>query len=224
MNYLEDSFQGIALDLGDCIGTESCVDLRSDIDQEFCMVQKTRGRRGNQRLERTEKEYPPPIPWLARTENLPSHMPWIMKRYYTDDGRLIIKEEKVKRHEYFQANRSDGRLTLHLVPLDDDVLDDDCDEEEFEVACDWDSDGMISGRDDFDGETDDHRTIVQEESRNKKSESCMDNGGGAIVGGDRGGGGGGRGQCYMYSSSLGRNSCMLGAGGLAVAAVRPVHT
>ena len=103
-------------------------------------------------------------------------------------------------------------------------MDDDCDEEEFEVACDWDSDGMISGRDDFDGETDDHRTIVQEESRNKKSESCMDNGGGAIVGGDRGGGGGGRGQCYMYSSSLGRNSCMLGAGGLAVAAVRPVHT
>ncbi|CDP21096.1 unnamed protein product [Coffea canephora] len=199
MNYLEDSFQSIALDLGDCVGTESCVDLRSDIDQEFCMVQKTRGSRRNQRLERTEKEYPPPIPWLARTENLPSHMPWIMKRYYTDDGRLIIKEEKVKRHEYFQANRSNGRLTLHLVPLDDDVLDDDCDEEEFEVACDWDSDGMISGRDDFD------------ESRNKKSESCMDNGGGAIVGGDRGGGGGGRGQCYMYS-------------GLAVAAVRPVHT
>jgi hypothetical protein len=49
-------------------------------------------------------------------------MPWVLKRYYTSDGRLILREEKVRRHEYFRAHRSNGRLTLHLVPLDDEVL------------------------------------------------------------------------------------------------------
>ncbi|KAK6938187.1 Fantastic Four domain [Dillenia turbinata] len=74
-----------------------------------------------------KNDFPPPIPMLARTENLPSHMPWILKRYYTNDGRLIICEEKVKHHEYFRAHRSNGRLTLQLVPLDDGVSDDEFD-------------------------------------------------------------------------------------------------
>ncbi|KAJ9167061.1 hypothetical protein P3X46_021740 [Hevea brasiliensis] len=65
--------------------------------------------------------FPPPIPLLARTGNLPSHMPWVLRRFYTDDGRLILREERVKHHEYFQAHRCNGRLTLRLVPLDDEV-------------------------------------------------------------------------------------------------------
>ncbi|KAK4489927.1 hypothetical protein RD792_000575 [Penstemon davidsonii] len=78
-------------------------------------------RRHRIRSSTADKNYPPPITCLARTENLPSHMPWVMKKYYSSDGRLIIKEEKVEHHEYFTAHRSNGRLVLNLVPLDDTV-------------------------------------------------------------------------------------------------------
>ncbi|KAK4428447.1 hypothetical protein Salat_1144300 [Sesamum alatum] len=109
-------------ELGDYIGVESCIDLIPDVADGVPWqgggggAVKTSRRR---RREVAEKEYPPPIPMLARTENLPSHMPWVMRRYYTSDGRLVIKEEKVKRHEYFEAHRSNGRLVLNLIPLDD---------------------------------------------------------------------------------------------------------
>ncbi|KAG8369241.1 hypothetical protein BUALT_Bualt15G0131100 [Buddleja alternifolia] len=103
-------------ELCDCIGEESSIDLKSDVDTTV-HVGGIHRRRRRRAAEAAEKEYPPPIPWLARTENLPSHMPWVMKKYYTSDGRLIIKEEKVKRHEYFQAHRSNGRLLLNLVAV-----------------------------------------------------------------------------------------------------------
>ncbi|CAI0447736.1 unnamed protein product [Linum tenue] len=88
-----------------------------------------------QKMRWWKKEYPPPIPLLARTENLASHMPWVLKRQYTSDGRLVLTEERAWRHhEYFRAHRSHGRLTLHLIPLDphDDDEDDDDEEEEEE--------------------------------------------------------------------------------------------
>ncbi|KAL3514053.1 hypothetical protein ACH5RR_026770 [Cinchona calisaya] len=189
------SFESIAIDLGDCIGMESCDDLKSSTHDEFCMAQRCqRSRRNNnQRLAKIEKEYPPPIPWLARTGNLPSHMPWIMKRYYTNDGRLIIKEEKVKRHEYFQAYRSNGRLILYLVPLDDYALVDDHDDEEEEVDCDR----------NIDGREDDQTDVEEEEElRTNVSESCMESGRDVISGGGHGGGGG-RG-CELHSRSTSR--------------------
>ncbi|GMY17231.1 protein PFC0760c [Fagus crenata] len=115
--------------IGDYIGMESCLDLNDEVhslessgvesDSEV-YIKKCRGKR-DQRLAKMQKEFPPPIPLLARTENLPCHMPWVLKRHYTSDGRLILTEEKVKHHEYFRAHRADGRLTLQLVPLDDDV-------------------------------------------------------------------------------------------------------
>ncbi|KAK2978573.1 hypothetical protein RJ640_006692 [Escallonia rubra] len=74
--------------------------------------------RRNQKLEWKKKEYPPPIPLLAQTENLPSRMPWILTRHYVD-GRLILKEARLKHHEYFETTRENGRLILKLIPLDD---------------------------------------------------------------------------------------------------------
>ncbi|KAI3459998.1 hypothetical protein Pfo_016661 [Paulownia fortunei] len=134
-------------EFSDYIGLESCADLKSDV--------KTPAHGGgsnprrSRRMEAADKEYPPPIPWLARTENLPSHMPWVMKRYYSGDGRLIIKEEKVKRHEYFQVHRSNGRLVLNLVPLDS-VFEKSCKERhagEEESAVNRFSGEEIKGRD-----------------------------------------------------------------------------
>lgn len=138
--------ESFGVDLGDFIGVESCVDFRTDLsllEKEIISDRRInnlcRGRRdddhdsGNKKIKEKAEEYPPPIPWLARNGNLPSsQMPWVMKKYNMDDGRLIIREEKVKRHEYFQAHRSNGRLTLCLVPSlptldfhDDDADDDD---------------------------------------------------------------------------------------------------
>lgn len=76
---------------------------------------KEQKNRGRKRKINVEREIPPPIPSLASAENQPGHSLWELKRYYTSDGRLILKEEKVRHHEYFRVHRSNGRLTLHLV-------------------------------------------------------------------------------------------------------------
>ncbi|VVA92129.1 unnamed protein product [Arabis nemorensis] len=120
-------------DVGDYIGTESCFDvLSADEENDIVSVSSSsvsRFRYGGRRREEREaraaaaREFPPPIPLLAQTGNLHPHMPWVLKRVVTSDGRLILREEKVRHHEYFRAHRSNGRLTLHLVPLDDDVFE-----------------------------------------------------------------------------------------------------
>ncbi|KAG5111044.1 hypothetical protein JHK82_040267 [Glycine max] len=111
----------------DYIGTESCTDLQNidhviDNHQSFKSNDAGNKTKVKNNIKMKEnKVFPPPIPLLARTQNLASHMPWVLKRYYTNEGRLILKEEKVKHHEYFRAHSANGRLTLQLVnvPFDD---------------------------------------------------------------------------------------------------------
>ncbi|XP_068638391.1 uncharacterized protein [Aristolochia californica] len=77
-------------------------------------------RRYQRRLSiREVRHFPPPIPLLAQTGNLQCHMPWILKRSYKKDGRLVLREVKVKHHEFFRAHRSNGRLTLQVVHFED---------------------------------------------------------------------------------------------------------
>ncbi|KAK4789106.1 hypothetical protein SAY86_020425 [Trapa natans] len=125
-----------------CIGDESCahppmpfLDWSKEYAGDEAVLQmERRTRRPEMKGVRKEKEYPPLIPLLARTENLQSHMPWVLKRTYTTDGRLVLRKEPVKHHEYFRAHRRDGRLTLQLVPLDNEVFDlEDEDDTEREV-------------------------------------------------------------------------------------------
>ncbi|KAG5390620.1 hypothetical protein IGI04_032161 [Brassica rapa subsp. trilocularis] len=107
---------------GDYIGTESCFDILEENDVVSAPTKPSnRYRYGGRRREEREaraaaaREFPPPIPLLAQTENLLPHMPWVLKRVVTSDGRLILREEKVRHHEYFRAHRANGRLTLDLV-------------------------------------------------------------------------------------------------------------
>ncbi|XP_024008899.1 uncharacterized protein LOC112084130 [Eutrema salsugineum] len=170
--------------VGDYIGTESCFDvLSADEENDVSSASEplSRYRYGGRRREEREaraaaaREFPPPIPLLAQTENLLPHMPWVLKRVVTSDGRLILREEKVRHHEYFRANRSNGRLTLHLVPLDDDVFelpqepshyqsdddDDDDDEHEYdEHECGYDDGDDHVGDDDLDDLADNVRKSV----------------------------------------------------------------
>ncbi|KAI4321150.1 hypothetical protein MLD38_034568 [Melastoma candidum] len=133
----------------DYIGVESYVDVRADTD-EVVSEEEIDDRRACWRrrsgpamaeYRQRKEEYPPLIPLLAQTENLHSHMPWVLTRHYTPDGRLILTKERVRHHEYFRAHRHDGRLTLQLVALDDEVwsyrnLVRQCEDDEYNVAGD----------------------------------------------------------------------------------------
>ncbi|KAJ0086351.1 hypothetical protein Patl1_08470 [Pistacia atlantica] len=111
--------------MDDLIGTESGVCMNSDEEQTL-QVDKSEAidhsHKFGKRRQRCSmsREYPPPIPLQARTGNLPGHMPWVLTRHYTD-GKLILKEERVMHHQYFEAYRENGRLILNLVFLDDTV-------------------------------------------------------------------------------------------------------
>ncbi|KAK8492286.1 hypothetical protein V6N13_110000 [Hibiscus sabdariffa] len=98
--------------IGDYIGMESCFDFADNEPPCGCGTDCIREKREQRcRMTRTKKtEIPPPIP---------RRMPWVLKRYYTSDGRLILREEKVGCNEYFRAHRSNGRFILDLVPFDD---------------------------------------------------------------------------------------------------------
>ncbi|KAL5982062.1 hypothetical protein ACLOJK_016131 [Asimina triloba] len=65
------------------------------------------------------RNFPPAMPLLAWTGNGNVQMPWVLKRSYTDNGRLVIHEVKVRRHDFFRASRADGRLTLHRMHMDE---------------------------------------------------------------------------------------------------------
>ena len=104
-----------ATDLGDHIGMESCVDLEIDtatpLTNSAPLNRKPWGMSRRSSFSETKrKKLPPPMPIQTST---------VMKRYYTDDGRLIITEEKVESPKcVFTAHRSHGRLTLQLVDSD----------------------------------------------------------------------------------------------------------
>ncbi|GMI82872.1 hypothetical protein HRI_001956500 [Hibiscus trionum] len=123
-NTLSSSYSPWSSGMDDMLGTESGVYMIRGMKMEAVDYHKPNASNDNQGSKRKRgrelhlpEEYPPPIPLLARTGNLPGHMPWILARYYSE-GRLVIKEEKVKHHEYFEAYRENGRLILDLVPLD----------------------------------------------------------------------------------------------------------
>ncbi|CAI9105993.1 OLC1v1005041C1 [Oldenlandia corymbosa var. corymbosa] len=216
MPGLRHSFERSAPNLDDCIGVESCVDWVPGVNfAGIGIPNKTSTARDQRRRNKPEKkideekkkQFPPPLPWLARTDNLYS----FMKRDYTDDGRLVIREEKVEKQDFLRADRSvNGRLTLRLVPITDNKDEGvyAADEEEEEEV-----DGVLEEE-------------VEEESRILNLED------GSFVGNevpveDNGGedDNGGGGMIYKHCNQSRRNSCIFdGGGGVAVAAVRSVHT
>lgn len=221
--------------IGDYIGMESCLDMKKCEDVHMMNVDAsttttttptpthTQHARSSGsscgRNSRTKKarEYPPPISLFARTENLPSHMLFVLKRYYTNDGRLILREERARRHEYFRAHRSNGHLTLQLVHLDDDYDDDDDDDDAFFPPLD---DGNESEHQ-YAPELAEERAVaeVQVEAKEEEEEeieglisqipeSSNDNEG---IGG----------MCLKYNNVIISSPCYLG---VPVPAVKPVQT
>ncbi|KAF8023486.1 hypothetical protein BT93_F0864 [Corymbia citriodora subsp. variegata] len=226
--------------IGDYIGAESSVDfeeppdpgadvgdsVRGEPERGPGWRREPKGRRRGQRQER--RAYPPPIPLLARTGNLPSHMPWVLRRQYTSDGRLILTEEKVRHHEYFRARRANGRLTLQLIPLDGDdpclptIADEEEEQEEQEeeeeilnpevgvtIADDLEH---HSGDDDCQGEVGDGGGEEEDLARLASSIAAL-----------KVESGGGPGKCSNYNgiSVSPSSSCLFG---VSVPTLRPVHS
>ncbi|XP_057439962.1 protein FAF-like, chloroplastic [Lotus japonicus] len=185
--------------LDDYIGTESCYDLQNENDNNNVIDVKDKSNAESSSIRKCKEKrvFPPPIPFLARTQNLASHMPWVLKRYTTSEGRLILKEEKVKRHEYFRTHREDGRLILELVPLDDDdyYLEKN-EEEELESP--------TSSHEEVDVDRFEDEEEFDNEENIKASDNNVENENGVVVGG-----GSGRLKCLNYNSMRSSPSCIL---------------
>ncbi|EXC06686.1 hypothetical protein L484_021522 [Morus notabilis] len=130
-NYSSWSSSSLVLD--DLIGTDSGVHIlsSSNINIDDDIGKTTSGAENNKcnnkhlpnkdrihdRRVKQWKKYPPPLPGLARTGNLACRMPWIWTRHYSE-GKLVLQGQPLERHEYFEARRDDGRLTLDLVSIE----------------------------------------------------------------------------------------------------------
>ncbi|KAJ6735743.1 hypothetical protein OIU85_018006 [Salix viminalis] len=77
------SYSSCSSALDDLIGTESGVCMNSNIEEETAQMEKLESyhyQHKRKQRHATRKKYPPPIPLLARTGNLPGHMPWDSKQ------------------------------------------------------------------------------------------------------------------------------------------------
>ncbi|CAH9128273.1 unnamed protein product [Cuscuta epithymum] len=179
-----------------------CLDSMAAADSNSPMM--SRGGRVEWNGEKGEltdsaRGFPPPLPWLARTENSSScRMPWVLKRHYTEDGRLVITGVKSDRHEYLEAYRSGNRLRLRLVPLSVPLVGDESPHE-----CAEEGQGGSHGGDGFDRAADaalqDRSGIMNGAGNLMTDASCG------------GGGGGGNKKCS--------NSLIIGVGVTAIAPI-----
>jgi hypothetical protein len=90
--------------------------------------------------------FPPPISCIGK-----SGKPWVCFKSYRQDGRFVLKEIRVPTQEFLHACREDGRLKLHLVQPNDEILEEE-DEEEEEMD---DEDQEDTDDDDKEGKEDD---------------------------------------------------------------------
>ncbi|XP_009763642.1 protein FANTASTIC FOUR 3-like [Nicotiana sylvestris] len=75
---------------------------------------------------RTNKgSFPPPISCIGR-----SGKPWVCFKSFREDGRFILKEIRIPTQEFLHACREDGRLMMHVIHSDDEIVDEDEDEYE----------------------------------------------------------------------------------------------
>ncbi|KAI5654744.1 hypothetical protein M9H77_31931 [Catharanthus roseus] len=134
---------------GDLIGTESGVHMVSGDgpapwDNYPSTSRSKSAEKKKIKKKKQELQIPPPITLLQGREgdNYSGPLPWSLTREYTDDGRLILRESTVQYFEYLQATRSDGRLRIDLVAVDNTQ---NCCPSEEEMGAE-DSDGDESGK------------------------------------------------------------------------------
>ncbi|XVE79234.1 hypothetical protein DITRI_Ditri14bG0041500 [Diplodiscus trichospermus] len=83
--------------------------------------------------------FPPPISCIGK-----SGKPWVCFKSYRQDGRFVLKEVRIPTQEFLHACREDGRLKLHFVQPNDEILE----EEEFEEEEEDEVEDLEEGTDD----------------------------------------------------------------------------
>lgn len=91
----------------------------------------------NSKRSRTKKRssFPPPISCIGR-----SGKPWVCFKSFREDGRFILKEIRIPTQEFLHACREDGRLMMHVIQSDDEIVDEDEDDEDEDEDDDDDGD------------------------------------------------------------------------------------
>ncbi|XP_060169865.1 uncharacterized protein LOC132600601 [Lycium barbarum] len=99
----------------------------------------------NLKRSRTKKglSFPPPISCIGR-----SGKPWVCFKSFREDGRFILKEIRIPTQEFLHACREDGRLMMHVIQSDDEIVDEDEDEDDEDEVYDDDKQNVEEGHDD----------------------------------------------------------------------------
>lgn len=68
----------------------------------------------------TNRVFPPPISSISD-----SGKPWVCFKSYRQNGRFVLKEIRTPTQEFLHACREDGRLKLHFVHPNDEIVEED---------------------------------------------------------------------------------------------------
>lgn len=107
--------------------------------------------------------FPPPISCIGK-----SGKPWVSFKSYRHDGRFVLKEIRIPNQELLHACREDGRLKLHFVQPDEEILEED---EEQDVE-DTDNEDEYDDNDEEDNdENGEHEAEISHDEA--KGDSCF---------------------------------------------------
>lgn len=111
--------------------------------KQYFPISEMNGCGGESRRSRTSVGgFPPPISCISK-----SGKPWVCFKSYRQDGRFVLKEIRIPTQEFLHAYREDGRLKLHFVMPDDEILDEE-NEEDDDVLNDEEEEEEIEDDDD----------------------------------------------------------------------------
>ncbi|GLT82000.1 hypothetical protein SLE2022_004170 [Rubroshorea leprosula] len=131
------------------LGVESSDDIVEDLREERrspeerlnvkCSKNMETGRSllcGEFRRSRTSGggTFPPPISCIGE-----SGKPWFWFKPHRKDGRLVLREVRIPTREFLHSWREDGRLKMHFVHPNDEILEEE-DEEGMEDMEEFDGD------------------------------------------------------------------------------------
>lgn len=102
----------------------SCGKAKLDIRRGQLMYSGYSRRSWDVKSSKSDREFPPPISSIGK-----SGKPWVCLKSYREDGRFVLREIRIPNQELLHASREDGRLKLHFVRHEEDILEGEGEEE-----------------------------------------------------------------------------------------------
>ncbi|XP_022636024.1 uncharacterized protein LOC111241615 [Vigna radiata var. radiata] len=134
--------------MGDVIGTESGDCMITYMEELVEPESPILMMRCREKSAKRKRQLPPPLTLMAETRE----MPWAFTRECDGDGRLIVTAERVRRgreHCIMEVRTEDERVTMRLVPEDNDCCELCCYPIDDDVDDDDDDDGEVQFNEGF---------------------------------------------------------------------------